>query len=79
MTDTTEIHRHSGQSRCSAPRTSGSRSPSPAEIPRRRSRPDCPVVVKAHEGHPQTSRITTEVIPRALADAGAPAGLLQTV
>jgi NADP-dependent aldehyde dehydrogenase len=39
----------------------------------------CPVVVKAHEGHPRTSRLTTEVIARALADAGAPAGLLQTV
>ena len=39
----------------------------------------CPVIVKAHEGHPQTSRLTTEVIARALADAGAPAGLLQTV
>jgi NADP-dependent aldehyde dehydrogenase len=39
----------------------------------------CPVVVKAHEGHPRTSRLTTEVIARALADAGAPAALLQTV
>ena len=39
----------------------------------------CPVVVKAHEGHPRTSRLTTEVIGRALVDAGAPAALLQTV
>ena len=39
----------------------------------------CPVVVKAHEGHPRTSRLTTDVIARALADAGAPAALLQTV
>jgi NADP-dependent aldehyde dehydrogenase len=39
----------------------------------------CPVVVKAHEGHPRTSRLTTEVIGRALADAGAPAALLQTI
>ncbi|HEX5194033.1 MAG TPA: aldehyde dehydrogenase (NADP(+)) [Solirubrobacteraceae bacterium] len=39
----------------------------------------CPVLVKAHEGHPRTSRLTTEVIARALADAGAPTALLQTV
>jgi NADP-dependent aldehyde dehydrogenase len=39
----------------------------------------CPVLVKAHEGHPRTSRLTTEVIGRALADAGAPPALLQTV
>jgi NADP-dependent aldehyde dehydrogenase len=39
----------------------------------------CPVVVKAHEGHPRTSRLTTEVIARGLSDAGAPPALLQTV
>jgi NADP-dependent aldehyde dehydrogenase len=39
----------------------------------------CPVVVKAHVGHPRTSRLTTEVIARALADTGAPPALLQTV
>ncbi len=39
----------------------------------------CPVVVKAHEGHPRTSQLTTAVIARALADTGAPAGTLQTV
>jgi len=34
----------------------------------------CPVVVKAHPGHPQTSRLTAEVVMRALAAAGAPDG-----
>ena len=34
----------------------------------------CPVVVKAHEGHPVTSDVTAEVVTAALASAGAPAG-----
>jgi NADP-dependent aldehyde dehydrogenase len=34
----------------------------------------CPVVVKAHEGHPVTSDVTAEIVAGALAAAGAPAG-----
>ena len=34
----------------------------------------CPVVVKAHEGHPVTSEVTAEIVAGALASAGAPAG-----
>jgi len=34
----------------------------------------CPVVVKAHEGHPVTSGLTAEIVTGALASAGAPAG-----
>jgi NADP-dependent aldehyde dehydrogenase len=34
----------------------------------------CPVVVKAHEGHPVTSSLTAEIVAGALASAGAPAG-----
>ena len=34
----------------------------------------CPVVVKAHEGHPVTSGLTAEIVAGALASAGAPAG-----
>jgi len=34
----------------------------------------CPVVVKAHEGHPVTSDVTAEVVAGALASAGAPSG-----
>lgn len=34
----------------------------------------CPVVVKAHPGHPELSRRTAAVVTAALADAGAPAG-----
>jgi NADP-dependent aldehyde dehydrogenase len=34
----------------------------------------CPVVVKAHEGHPRTSDLTASVVADALASAGAPAG-----
>jgi NADP-dependent aldehyde dehydrogenase len=34
----------------------------------------CPVVVKAHEGHPVTSDVTAEIVAGALASAGAPAG-----
>jgi NADP-dependent aldehyde dehydrogenase len=39
----------------------------------------CPVVVKAHEGHPRTSVATGEVVTRALARAGAPAGTFAVV
>ncbi|MGH3158674.1 MAG: aldehyde dehydrogenase (NADP(+)), partial [Streptosporangiaceae bacterium] len=35
----------------------------------------CPVVVKAHEGHPRTSVATGQVVATALAKAGAPAGV----
>ncbi len=34
----------------------------------------CPVVVKAHPGHPQLSRRTAEIVSRTLASGGAPAG-----
>jgi NADP-dependent aldehyde dehydrogenase len=34
----------------------------------------CPVVVKAHEGHPVTSDVTAETVTGALASAGAPPG-----
>jgi NADP-dependent aldehyde dehydrogenase len=34
----------------------------------------CPVVVKAHEGHPVTSDVTAGIVAAALASAGAPAG-----
>ncbi|MGH3231998.1 MAG: aldehyde dehydrogenase (NADP(+)) [Streptosporangiaceae bacterium] len=34
----------------------------------------CPVVVKAHEGHPVTSDVTAEIVTGALASAGAPSG-----
>jgi NADP-dependent aldehyde dehydrogenase len=34
----------------------------------------CPVVVKAHEGHPRTSDLTASIVAGALASAGAPAG-----
>jgi NADP-dependent aldehyde dehydrogenase len=34
----------------------------------------CPVVVKAHEGHPVTSDVTAEIVAGALAAAGAPEG-----
>jgi NADP-dependent aldehyde dehydrogenase len=39
----------------------------------------CPVVVKAHEGHPVTSDLTAEIIAGALASAGAPAGTFSLV
>jgi len=39
----------------------------------------CPVVVKAHPGHPETSQRTYEVMTRALRDAGAPDGTLGLV
>ncbi len=39
----------------------------------------CPVVVKAHPGHPVTSELAGAAINRALADAGAPAGTFSLV
>ena len=39
----------------------------------------CPVVVKAHEGHPVTSDLTAEVVIAALASAGAPPGTFAVV
>ena len=36
----------------------------------------CPVVVKAHPGHPELSVRTAEILAGALTDAGAPAGVL---
>ena len=39
----------------------------------------CPVVVKAHEGHPRTSVATGETVARALAGAGAPDGVFAVV
>lgn len=39
----------------------------------------CPVVVKAHPGHPELSRLTASVAAAALDGAGAPAHLLQLV
>src|SRR6266851_4607687 len=39
----------------------------------------CPVVVKAHECHPQTSVLTGQIVADALASAGAPAGTFAVV
>ncbi|MFE0458313.1 aldehyde dehydrogenase (NADP(+)) [Kitasatospora sp. NPDC058965] len=39
----------------------------------------CPVVVKAHEGHPATSIAVADVVSTALSGAGAPAGVLSLV
>src|SRR5277367_2895342 len=39
----------------------------------------CPVVVKAHEGHPQTSVATARVVTAALAGAGAPDGTFEVI
>ncbi len=39
----------------------------------------CPVVVKAHEGHPRTSRAVAALVGRALREAGAPDGVFATV
>jgi NADP-dependent aldehyde dehydrogenase len=39
----------------------------------------CPVIVKAHEGHPRTSVATGEVVARALAGAEAPDGVFGLV
>ena len=39
----------------------------------------CPVIVKAHEGHPHTSLRTAELVKQALAGAGAPEGVFGLV
>ncbi|MCO5996331.1 aldehyde dehydrogenase (NADP(+)) [Actinoallomurus rhizosphaericola] len=39
----------------------------------------CPVIVKAHPGHPRTSARTAEIITEALAKAGAPEGMFALV
>lgn len=39
----------------------------------------CPVVVKAHPGHPETSRRTADVVSRALREAGAPDGVFALI
>ncbi|HEY3871647.1 MAG TPA: aldehyde dehydrogenase (NADP(+)) [Actinocrinis sp.] len=39
----------------------------------------CPVIVKAHEGHPRTSLRTAELVSVALAGAGAPEGVFAIV
>ena len=39
----------------------------------------CPVVVKAHEGHPRTSELTAGIVSEALAAAGAPEGTFALV
>jgi NADP-dependent aldehyde dehydrogenase len=39
----------------------------------------CPVIVKAHSGHPELSARTADVVGGALEGAGAPAGLLQLI
>jgi NADP-dependent aldehyde dehydrogenase len=39
----------------------------------------CPVVVKAHPGHPETSTRTGEILAAALCDAGAPRGALGVI
>ena len=39
----------------------------------------CPVVVKAHEGHPVTSDVTAGIVTEALASAGAPPGVFGLV
>ena len=39
----------------------------------------CPVVVKAHPGHPGLSQLTAEIVSRALSDCGAPAGVFGIV
>ncbi|MEC3895262.1 aldehyde dehydrogenase (NADP(+)) [Nocardiopsis sp. LDBS1602] len=39
----------------------------------------CPVVVKAHPGHPELARLTTDIVVEALAEAGAPEGVFALV
>lgn len=39
----------------------------------------CPVIVKAHSGHPELSVQTAEVVAKALAAAGAPEGVFQMI
>ena len=56
-----------GRWRCSRRPTSRSRSRSRAATPPRALAAGCPVVVKAHEGHPVTSDVTAEIVTGALA------------
>lgn len=39
----------------------------------------CPVVVKTHEGHPELSIVTAELVGQALSEAGAPDGLFAVI
>lgn len=39
----------------------------------------CPVVLKAHPGHPETSRASAALIARCVAEAGLPAGVFQLI
>jgi NADP-dependent aldehyde dehydrogenase len=39
----------------------------------------CPVIVKAHPGHPRLSRLTGEIVEAALADAGMPPGTFAVI
>ncbi|WP_210479226.1 aldehyde dehydrogenase (NADP(+)) [Naasia sp. SYSU D00948] len=39
----------------------------------------CPVIVKAHPGHPETSGLTAGLVASALADAGAPEGVFAMI
>lgn len=39
----------------------------------------CPVILKAHPGHPETSRASADLIRRAVADAELPAGTFQCI
>lgn len=39
----------------------------------------CPVIVKAHSGHPRLSFLTAEIVAAALSDAGTPAGLFAVI
>jgi NADP-dependent aldehyde dehydrogenase len=39
----------------------------------------CPVIVKAHEGHPRTSELTAQIVGAALDGAGAPDGVFALV
>ena len=39
----------------------------------------CPLIVKAHSGHPELSRRTAEIVAEALAAAGMPDGVFQLV
>ncbi len=39
----------------------------------------CPVIVKAHEGHPRLSALTGDIVTAALADAGAPDGAFAVI
>jgi NADP-dependent aldehyde dehydrogenase len=39
----------------------------------------CPVVLKAHPGHPETSRATAALIASCVADAGLPTGVFQLI